>query len=57
MVWYMQSSWHENVGTWFSISTVCSPNHVVGIPDICNVKEEWVEHGIDDHEVRDGNDV
>ena len=57
MVWYMQSSWHENVGTWFSISTVCSPNHVVGIPDICNAKEEWVEHGIDDHEVRDGNDV
>ena len=28
-----------------------------GIPDFCNVEEEWVEHGVNDHEVRNGNDV
>ena len=28
-----------------------------GILDVCNRKGEWEEHGIKDHEVRDGNDV
>ena len=28
-----------------------------GTPDFCNAEEEWVEHGVKDHEVRDGNDV
>ena len=28
-----------------------------GIPDFCNVEEEWVGHSVKDHEVRDGNDV
>ena len=27
------------------------------IPDVCNAKGEWAEHVIEDHEVRDGNDV
>ena len=26
-----------------------------GIPDFCNTEEEWVRHGVEDHEVRDGN--
>ena len=26
-----------------------------GMPDICRVKGEWVEHGIKRHEVRDSN--
>ena len=28
-----------------------------GIPNFCNVEEEWVGHSVKDHEVRDGNDV
>ena len=28
-----------------------------GIPDFCNAEEEWVGHGVKDHEVHDGNDV
>ena len=28
-----------------------------GIPDFCNAEGEWVEHGVKDHEVRDGNGV
>ena len=28
-----------------------------GILDFCNAKGEWVEHGVEDHEVRDSNDV
>ena len=28
-----------------------------GIPDLCNREEKWVEHGIEVHEVCDGNDV
>ena len=28
-----------------------------GIPDFCNVEEEWVGHGVNDHEVRNSNDV
>ena len=28
-----------------------------GTPDFCNMEEEWVGHGVKDHEVRDGNDV
>ena len=31
--------------TWFSI------------PDVCNVEEEWVGHGVNDHEVCNDNDV
>ena len=28
-----------------------------GIPDFSNAEEEWVGHGVEDQEVRDGNDV
>ena len=28
-----------------------------GIPDFCNAEEEWVGHGVNDHEVCNGNDV
>ena len=28
-----------------------------GTLDFCNAEEEWMGHGIKDHEVRDGNDV
>ena len=28
-----------------------------GIPDFCNAEEEWARHGVEDHEVCDGNDV
>ena len=28
-----------------------------GIPDFCNVEEKWVQNGVVDHEVRDGNGV
>ena len=28
-----------------------------GIPDFCNAKGEWVRHGVEDQEVRDGNGV
>ena len=28
-----------------------------GIPNFCNGKQEWVRHSVEDHEVRDENDV
>ena len=28
-----------------------------GIPDFYDAEEEWVEHGVEDHEVRDGKDI
>ena len=28
-----------------------------GIPDFRNAKGEWVEHGVEDHEIRDSNNV
>ena len=28
-----------------------------GIPNFCNVEEEWVGHGVEEHEVHDSNDV
>ena len=28
-----------------------------GTPNFCNGEDEWVVHGVKDHEVRDGNDV
>ena len=28
-----------------------------GTPDFCNAEEEWVGHGVKDHEVHDCNDV
>ena len=28
-----------------------------GMPNICSAKGEWVEHGIEGHEVRDSNNV
>ena len=27
-----------------------------GVPDFCNVEEEWVGHSAKDHQVRNGND-
>ena len=28
-----------------------------GIPNFCNVEEKWVGYGVNDHEVRNDNDV
>ena len=28
-----------------------------GIPNFCDVEEEWMELGVEDHEVRDGKNV
>ena len=28
-----------------------------GTPNFCNAVKEWVQHGVEDHEVRDSNDV
>ena len=28
-----------------------------GIPDVCNAEGEWMGHGVEDHEVRDGNGI
>ena len=28
-----------------------------GIPDFCNAEEEWAGHGVNYHEVCNGNDV
>ena len=28
-----------------------------GIPDFCDAKGGWMEHGVEDHEVRDGKNV
>ena len=28
-----------------------------GIPEVCSTKEGWVEHGMEGHEVCDGNNV
>ena len=65
MVWYMQCSWRQNADTRFRISTVCgtvchtlfSRSTVCGMVDICSAKGEWMEHGIEAHDVRDINNV
>ena len=28
-----------------------------GLPDVCSAKGEWVEHGVECHEIRDGANV
>ena len=56
MVWYIHLSWRENVDTWFSTPTVCSSNHVVWDANFCKAKVEWMEHGVELHEVLEGND-
>ena len=28
-----------------------------GTPNFCNAVKEWVQHGVEDHEVCDSNDV
>ena len=28
-----------------------------GMPDVCIAKGKWVKHGIEVHEIRDGNNV
>ena len=45
MVWYMQCSWCENAGFWFSISLSVAQVTWFGMPDVSSVKGEWVEHG------------
>ena len=57
MVWYIQFSWRENVGTWFSTFTVCGKNQLVWDTRNCNGEEMWVGHDVEDREVHDGNDV
>ena len=42
----------QNVGEWFSISTVCNQNHVV-----CSAKGECMEHGVERHEIHDDINV
>ena len=45
MVWYMQCSWCENAGSWFSISLSVAQVTWFGMPDVSSAKGEWVEHG------------
>ena len=54
VLWYVQCSWRKNAGTWFSISTVCSSDHVVWYA-LCLQCERVVS--IKDHEVHDGKKV
>ena len=28
-----------------------------GMPDVCSAKGDWVEHGVECHEIRDGTNV
>ena len=58
-----------NVGMWFGTFSALGgrmrlvhPLFVAqttwfGIPDVCSAKGEWPEQGIQDHEVRNSNDV
>lgn len=61
-----------SVGTWFGIIIALvarvlayglgHPLSVAqatwfGIPNVCGVKGEWVEHVTEDHGIHDGNDV
>ena len=57
MVWYMQCSWCENVGSWFSISLSVAQVTWFGMPDVSSAKGEWVEHGIKGHEILEGNNI
>ena len=42
---------------WFSSPLFVVKTSWFGILDLCNREEEWMGHGVDVHEVRDGNDV
>ena len=58
VVWCMQCSWCKNMGACFNISiTAYSPYHIVSHARFCSAKRELVEHSIEGHEIRDGNDV
>ena len=62
MIWYIQLSWRENTGSWFSTSTVCGKNNVVWDTRFLKknrrkVEEKLVGHGVEEHEVRYGNGV
>ena len=61
-----------SMGTWFGTCCVlaqeCGPRSLVyplfvarttcfGMPDVSSAKGEWVEHGVECHEIRDGINV
>ena len=62
----------SSVCTWFGTCSAPGPkmrarglvyllfvaqNTWFGMPDVCSAKEEWMEHGIEGHEVHDSNNV
>ena len=63
--WLSVAMWfgpYSCLGASMQTSGLVSPLFVVktmwfGIPDFCHAEEEWVGHGVEDHEVGDGNDV
>ena len=72
LLWNDVTEYLLSVGRWFSIFSVPGarlwardlvyPLFVAqitwfGMPDVCSVKGEWVEHGIEDCEVHDGSKV
>ena len=63
--WFSAVMWF---GTLSSVSVRMSTRSLVhplfvaqttwfGIPDVCNAEGEWMGHGVEDHEVRDGNGI
>ena len=42
---------------WFSSPLFVVKTTWFSIPDLCNEEDEWIGHGVEVHEVRDGNGV
>ena len=57
MVWYMQWSLCKNARTWLVYPLFVAQTTWFGMPNVCSAKGEWVEHGIEGHEVHDSKNV
>ena len=63
--WLSMSTWFDTISALGARMRVRGLGHPLfvaqtmwfWIPNVCNAKGERVEHGIEDYEVRDGNDV
>ena len=56
MVWYLLSSWRAKMrarGLVYQLSV--TQTTFFGMPDVGSAKGEWVEHGVECHEIRDGS--
>ena len=56
-VWYTQCAWHKNAARGLVYPQFVGQTIWFGVLNVCSAKGEWVEHGIEHHEVRNNNNV